>query len=67
MLTLSVPARKDLGPKQIEWLKANVPQFKPAKEQADAALAHAAEVASKIEMEGGSIVQVRESQAQVRT
>jgi hypothetical protein len=58
MLTLSVPARKDLGPKQIEWLKANVPQFKLAKEQADAALAHSAEVAGKIEME---------SQAQVRT
>jgi len=58
MLTLSVPARKDLGPKQIEWLKANVPQFKPAKEQADAALAHSARVAGKIEME---------SQAQVRS
>jgi len=58
MLTISVPARKDLGPKQIEWLKAHVAQFKPAKEQADAALAHSAEVAGKIEMK---------SQAQVRT
>lgn len=50
MLALSIPERsRELGPKQIEWLKANVPQFKPAKEQADAALAHAAEVASRIE------------------
>lgn len=50
MLNISAPERsRDLGPKQIEWLKANVPQFKPAKEQADAALAHASEVANKIE------------------
>lgn len=50
MLTLSIPERaKDLGPKQIEWLKANVPQFKSAKEQADAAIAHASQVAREIE------------------
>lgn len=46
MLTLSVPApAKDLGPRQIKWLKDNVHHFRTAKEQADAALAHAAEIA----------------------
>lgn len=43
------PPLRDLGPKQIEWLKANVPQFGPAKEAADRAIAHAAEVARQIE------------------
>lgn len=34
----------DLGPNQIAWLKANVPQFGPAKEAADRVKAHEAEV-----------------------
>lgn len=33
----------DLGPNQIEWLRTHVPSFAKAKDQADAALAHAAE------------------------
>lgn len=49
MLDIHVPKAADLGPKQIEWLKANVPQFGPAKEAADRAIAHAAEVARQIE------------------
>lgn len=39
----------DLGPHQIEWLAKNVYQFGPAKRQADRAITHAAEVASRIE------------------
>lgn len=41
-------ALSDLKPKQIDWLKANVPSFATAKQQADAAIAHAAEVAERI-------------------
>jgi hypothetical protein len=39
----------DLGKHQIEWLREKVFQFGPAKDQADRAIAHAAEVAEKIE------------------
>lgn len=39
----------DLGPKQIGWLAEKVYQFGPAKQQADAAIAHSAEIASRIE------------------
>lgn len=38
----------DLGPNQIAWLKANVPQFGPAKEAADRVKAHQAEVAAQM-------------------
>ena len=38
----------DLGPNQIQWLAKKVYQFGPAKEQADRALAHAAEVAKAL-------------------
>lgn len=35
---------KDLGPKQIAWLRANIKSFKAAKKSADRARAHAEEV-----------------------
>ena len=47
-LNRPVRSLSDLGPKQIEWLKANVPQFGPAKEAADRVKAHQAEVARQM-------------------
>lgn len=45
-----VPAKsRDLGPKQLAWLKKNVAKFAYAKDQADDALAHTAKVAREIE------------------
>lgn len=44
--------RPDLTERQLEWLRLNVPAFKPAEAQARAARKHAEEV--RKEMEGVS-------------
>ena len=38
----------ELGPNQLEWLRANVPAFKPAEKQASEARRHSKEVERKL-------------------